>query len=576
MTKRAISTLQTILTKYTQTSLHAATHFQVFTLLSPARLASTILAMAYICAQVIIIALFKPVLSTNGKTTKFKPRGRIAVVGAGLTGVSTAAHAIAHGFDVVIFEKGSKVGGIWAHVNATSGLQLNSLLYRFHPAVLWDAAFPHRDEVLGEIRRIWEEYGLKDRTRLETRVESIRRAQPEDGVDAGHARWIVNDGAGGIFDAVVVTVGTCGAPRWVRFPGMPEDVGKERKERDSDKDSNSGEHSERGEEGQEETYAGTLVHSSGLDDVDLSGKRIVVIGSGASGVEAVETALARGASECVIVARQDKWIIPRNMMFDTLISAQPFGREMPLSVVFEKAIAWWNYHGVEHLTPAHLGLFEGTPVVNDEFLDHVRKGQCAYVRGDPQRLTRESVVVNVRERDSKPGDEGETKEFHADVIVLATGFEKPDVGFLEDDLFPEGYERPNLYLQNFATEDWSVLMTNSAYINAIDLTIQSDRSHIGIYTRILLTFLMDRDARPVPKDMKLWVDVLRFVKRGARGGALGFFTYMELTIWLLLFHVFRMDRIKWLFFIMQGWGMMPIAEESNVSSDAWSDKNGQS
>lgn len=48
-------------------------------------------------------------------------------------------------------------------------------------------------------------------------------------------------------------------------------------------------------------------------------------------------------------------------------------------------------------------------------------------------------------------------------------------------------------------------------------------------TRILLTFLMDKGARPTPKDMKLWVDVLRFVKRGARGGALGFFTYMELS-----------------------------------------------
>lgn len=48
-------------------------------------------------------------------------------------------------------------------------------------------------------------------------------------------------------------------------------------------------------------------------------------------------------------------------------------------------------------------------------------------------------------------------------------------------------------------------------------------------TRMLLTFLMDKNARPIPKDMKLWVDVLRFVKRGARGGALGFFTYMELS-----------------------------------------------
>lgn len=50
-----------------------------------------------------------------------------------------------------------------------------------------------------------------------------------------------------------------------------------------------------------------------------------------------------------------------------------------------------------------------------------------------------------------------------------------------------------------------------------------------IDTRILLTLLLDKTARPTPKDMKLWVDVLRFIKRGATGGALGFFTYMELS-----------------------------------------------
>ena len=47
--------------------------------------------------------------------------------------------------------------------------------------------------------------------------------------------------------------------------------------------------------------------------------------------------------------------------------------------------------------------------------------------------------------------------------------------------------------------------------------------------RILLTFLMDPGARPTPRDMKLWVDCVRFIKRGAKGGALGFFTYMELS-----------------------------------------------
>lgn len=53
------------------------------------------------------------------------------------------------------------------------------------------------------------------------------------------------------------------------------------------------------------------------------------------------------------------------------------------------------------------------------------------------------------------------------MVVFSAGFEKPDIGFLDKALFPEGYERPNLYLQNLSTEDWTVLMANSAYRNAI-------------------------------------------------------------------------------------------------------------
>ena len=49
-------------------------------------------------------------------------------------------------------------------------------------------------------------------------------------------------------------------------------------------------------------------------------------------------------------------------------------------------------------------------VVNEEFLDHVRAGRCAYVRGDIVRLTKDAVRVSVRGRESKPGDAGEEKE----------------------------------------------------------------------------------------------------------------------------------------------------------------------
>lgn len=43
-------------------------------------------------------------------------RPKIAIIGAGLTGVSAAAHCVGHGFDVTIFEAGSRdrLGGIWS------------------------------------------------------------------------------------------------------------------------------------------------------------------------------------------------------------------------------------------------------------------------------------------------------------------------------------------------------------------------------------------------------------------------------------------------------------------------------
>ncbi|KAH9850906.1 FAD/NAD-P-binding domain-containing protein [Lenzites betulinus] len=518
-------------------------------LLSPTRWAEAIFDFYYVIVQHIIVWLFKPPPPPGPDYPKC-PKGRIAVVGAGLTGVSSAAHAIAHGFDVVIYEQGDSVGGIWAHVNKTSGLQLNSLLYRFHPAIIWSKSFPQRDEILKEIRRIWREYQLEPRTRFNSPVTSVRRVKGtgerlEQDPSGSQSRWIVNDGEDGEFDAVVVTVGTCGEPMRINFPGLPSahedssDDGKDEKHEGTEKD---------------EVFEGDVIHSSELDDAQLEGKRILVIGSGASGVEAVETALAKGAKQCTMVARDDKWIIPRNMVFDTLISAQPFGREMPLSFIWEKIVAMWNYRGAPELVPARAGLFEGTPIVNDEFIVHVKAGKCQYVRGDIERFSKNGVRVKVRGREDKPGEGKEEKEFDGDVVVLATGFKKPTIDFFKEELFPEGYERPNLYLQNFSTEDWSVLATNSAYQNAIGTV---GHFHIGMYMRILLTFLMDPDARPTPKDMKLWVDVIRFVKRGAQGGALSFFTYMELTIWLVLFHVFRLDRLKWVFFIMQGWGVYP-------------------
>jgi hypothetical protein len=93
-----------------------------------------------------------------------------------------------------------------------------------------------------------------------------------------------------------------------------------------------------------------VVHSSQLDQLELKGKKVVIIGSGASGVEAAELVVEKEGKEAVVLARDDKWsvtfvfsffrfisdilnldldrIIPRNTLFDVMLSLQPFGREM--------------------------------------------------------------------------------------------------------------------------------------------------------------------------------------------------------------------------------------------------------
>ncbi|KAI5826953.1 FAD/NAD(P)-binding domain-containing protein [Schizophyllum commune Tattone D] len=525
----------------------------IWTLLNPYKLLQYIWHLFYIAIQVAIIALFKPPRPRSKECPK-QPFGRIAVIGAGLTGVSSAAHCIAHNFEVTIFEAQSRekgLGGIWAHVNSTSGLQINSIMYRFHPAVLWSRAFPHRDEILGEISRIWHEYNLDSRTKFSTPVTSIKRG-PAPANDPTRRTWIVNNDDAVLYDAVIVNVGTCGAPRvpeWAREWTATADEDASSPSQDGDSEKHPG------------APRATVLHSSELDSASadvLAGKRVVVVGSGASGVEACETVLDKAGGELegpvTMLARSDKWIIPRNVAIDTLLAAQPFGREMPLSWVWEEWLRRFHYgKDLEWMVPDDgKGVFEGTPVVNDEFLGHVREGRVEYVRAATQGLEESGKGVLVKKKGASKESEPELVE--ADVVILATGFNKPSVDFFEeaDEIFPEGYQRPDLYLQNFSTEDWSVLMTNSAYMNAIGTV---GHFHIGIYTRILLTLLLDPDARPLPKDMKLWVDCVRFVKRGAKGGALGFFTYAELTIWLVLFHIFRPDRLKWIFFIMQGWGV---------------------
>lgn len=71
----------------------------------------------YLIFQAVLRYVFSPVPPPPGSENPDVPRKRIAVIGAGLTGVSSAAHCVGHGFDVQVFESRSKekgLGGIWS------------------------------------------------------------------------------------------------------------------------------------------------------------------------------------------------------------------------------------------------------------------------------------------------------------------------------------------------------------------------------------------------------------------------------------------------------------------------------
>ena len=88
---------------------------------------------------------------------------------------------------------------------------------------------------------------------------------------------------------------------------VPEDA--EWEDRDDGQDSDTSGAKRSGSPGEEGQYKGPVLHSCQLDHAIpelLRGKTVVVIGSGASAVEAVETALERGAKKTVMIARKDK------------------------------------------------------------------------------------------------------------------------------------------------------------------------------------------------------------------------------------------------------------------------------
>ena len=442
---------------------------------------------------------------------------KIAIIGAGITGVTSAAHCIGHGFDVALFEAGSEdeLGGIWSRVNNTSSLQIHSIMYRFHPSVKWERGYPDRQQILSQVRSLWHRYGLDRRTRFNTKVDRVYQDQ--------QGRWIVNDPSLGRFDGIISAIGTCGEPKLPSMPGMDK-------------------------------FQGSIHHSSKLTgECSAKDKTLIIIGGGASAVEALEFAHEEGAKKIYILARSDKWIIPRNPIWNMLLALNIFGQETALSWIPELLLRKMFYRDLEDLAPANKGLFTDTPMVNSEIMEKLRSKKAEWIRCDIEQFTENGVKVNRREKGVPSGGPGQQEVIEGDVVVMATGFARPELSFLPETCFEKPYEPPNWYLQTFPPNHPSISCINCTYTNAIGTV---GNWHIGIYTRILLMFLVDPLTRPSPFWMERWIDMTRVFKAASPVGPFDFFTYLELLWWFAFCVAFNPFRWKWAFFVFFGLGFM--------------------
>ncbi|KAF2402510.1 dimethylaniline monooxygenase (N-oxide forming) [Trichodelitschia bisporula] len=443
-------------------------------------------------------------------------RPKIAVIGAGLTGVSAAAHCVGHGFEATIFEAGSlkNLGGIWSRVNSTSGLQIHSLMYRFFPSVQWKKGYPDRQQIVSQITELWKKYGLERRTKFDTKVTKVYQDS--------RGRWIINDPANGRFDGVIAAIGTCGDPKMPHIPGMDK-------------------------------FKGQIHHSSQLDGVKVEGKKVAVIGGGASAVEALEFVASEGAAHTNILARSEKWIIPRTPLVDVLLSLNIFGSETFLSFIPENLLRIFFYRDLSDLAPPHGagGIFTETPMVNDDVLQLIRADKASWLRGDIVSFEERGIRFTKRGQGVPEGGPGKETVVDADIVIMATGYQRPSLSFLPDDCFEDEYSPPNWYIQVFPPKHPEICANNCTYVNAIGTV---GNYHIGIYTRFLLMTLVDPLAKPRERWMKRWIKMTQWVKSRAPTGAFDFFTYAELMWWFAFTLTINPFRWKWALFVLFGIG----------------------
>ncbi|WP_018657781.1 flavin-containing monooxygenase [Actinomadura flavalba] len=202
----------------------------------------------------------------------------VVIIGAGFGGIGMAVTLKRAGIDdVLVLEKASGLGGTWrdnTYPGAACDVPSHLYSFSFAPEHGWSRRFSEQPEILRYLERVAREHGVLPHIRFGTEVRGAR-------YDADAALWHVDTDAGQVDARVLISA--CGQ---LNRPALPAIEGRD-------------------------TFTGPSFHSARWDHgADLAGKRVAVLGTGASAVQIVPE-IARTAAHVDLYQRSAPYVIAK-------------------------------------------------------------------------------------------------------------------------------------------------------------------------------------------------------------------------------------------------------------------------
>jgi cation diffusion facilitator CzcD-associated flavoprotein CzcO len=231
----------------------------------------------------------------------------VFVVGAGFAGLCAAIRLQETGErDFLVAERGGDVGGTWrdnTYPGAACDVPSQLYSFSFAPNPGWSRSFSPQREIQDYIRRVAERSGVLDRFRFRTTVEDAAW-------DEQAHRWRIRTSAGDLTaDVLVSAAGALSDPKLPDIDGI-------------------------------DSFQGEVFHSAQWNhDYDLTGKRVAIIGTGASSIQIVPE-IAKQVAHLDVYQRTAPYVMPRHDREYTRVEKLAFKHVPGVQRAYRTAIYW--------------------------------------------------------------------------------------------------------------------------------------------------------------------------------------------------------------------------------------------